>query len=160
MKIRKFSALALAAIATVALSGACSAGGDDSSGKPTLTISEPAAGTSVTVPFTVRFASSEKLGATSTGLHHVHLYFDDHSDQYLIVESDSVQVTDAPAGQHVLHLSLRNANHSPAGAETQMAITVSGGSTGPSTAPSGVSSPGPQSPAPQQSDTGGGGYDY
>jgi hypothetical protein len=142
MKIRKFSAAALVAIATVVLSGACS---ESDSGEPTLSISQPAAGAAVSVPFTVQFASSVPLGDEATGLHHVHLYFDDHSDDYLIVESTSVQVTDAPPGQHVMHLSLRNANHSPAGAEIQMAVTVNGGS---------------QSPAPRQSDTGGGGYDY
>lgn len=153
MEIRKFSAAAVVALATVALSGACSS--NDSGGKPSLSISQPSAGTTVTVPFTVRFTSSEQLGASSTGLHHVHLYFDDHSDQYLIVESTSVQVTNAPSGQHVMHLSLRNANHSPAGAETQMTLTINGGSSSPSTAPSGVTSP-----APAESSAGGGGYGY
>lgn len=153
MKIRKFSALALVAIATVVLSGACSNSNDGSGsgdGGPTLTISQPAAGAAVGVPFTVQFASSVPLGDESSGLHHVHLYFDGNSDDYLIVRSTSVQITDVPAGQHVMHLSLRNANHSPAGAEAEVALTVNGGS----------GNSGSQSPAPVRSDTGGGGYDY
>lgn len=158
MEIRKFSAAALVAIAMVALSGACSSDGAGSggSGKPSLSISRPAAGSTVTLPFTVQFTSNEQLGATSTGLDHVHLYFDDHSDRYLIVESTSVQVTDAPAGQHVMHLSLRNANHSPAGAEAQLTLTINGGSANPSATPSGVAS---AAPTPS-SDGGGGGYGY
>src|SRR5262245_27760825 len=155
MMMRKFSAIAAAAIATVALSGACSNGasGSDSS-DATLTINQPAAGSTVTVPFTVQFASSEQLGGTSTGLHHVHLYFDNNTNDYVIVEGTTVQVTKAPTGQHMLHLSLRNANHSAAGTETQIALTINGGAGGPSTAPSGESSPGPVQ------SSGSGGYDY
>ncbi|GAB3410653.1 DcrB/PsbP domain-containing protein [Flindersiella endophytica] len=123
-----------AAIAVLGLTTACS-GNDaetaavpDSDGGMTVSATAPKANATVKVPFTVKIDSSEQLGDEATGKHHVHLYFDDNEDDYLIVEQNSVQVKDAPAGKHVMHLSLRNANHSPAGAESEVDLTIQGGS--------------------------------
>ncbi|NUT18826.1 MAG: hypothetical protein HOV77_06550 [Hamadaea sp.] len=145
-EVSKFGVTALVAIMTAALPAACGSDGD--AGTMSLSVREPAADATVTVPFAVAFDSSVPLGDEASGLHHVHLYFDDNSNDYLIVESTSVQVTNAPPGRHVMHLSLRNANHSAAGVETQVTLIVSG-------------TPGPSSPAPQPSaSSDGGGYGY
>jgi hypothetical protein len=90
------------------------------------------------VPFTITFTSSVPLGDESTGRHHVHLYFDGNDDDYLIVRDTTVQVQNAPAGAHTMHMSLRNANHTPAGAEAEVPLTItsagdSGGGAGPGT---------------------------
>ncbi|NUT32572.1 MAG: hypothetical protein HOV79_05795 [Hamadaea sp.] len=132
--------------------GACS---DDSAGgtdQMRVAVVSPAADARVALPFTVQIDSSVPLGDEASGLHHVHLYFDGNSDDYLIVESTTVQVAEAPAGAHTLHLSLRNANHSAAGAETEVPLTISGTGGTPPT------SPAPTEPAP--SPTGDGGYTY
>jgi hypothetical protein len=117
-----------------ACGGAYGGGSSGGSGGPTLSITEPANGASVTVPFMVKVTSSEQLGTTESGKHHVHLYFDDNQNDYTVVESDTAKITNAPTGRHVLHVSLRNANHSAAGAEAQVELTIggAGGQTSPS----------------------------
>jgi hypothetical protein len=92
-----------------------------------LTIESPADGDSVSVPFTLEFASSVPLGPTDTGQHHVHVYYDDNEDEYEVVESDTFEVTDLPAGTHEVYASLRNADHSDTGVEAEIELTVSGG---------------------------------
>jgi hypothetical protein len=122
--------------------------GGSNGGAMTVKILEPASGASVSLPMNVKVESSVKLDKTETGEHHVHVYFDDNEDDYLVLEAASGQVTDTPKvtpGQHIMHVSLRNADHSPAGAETQIPVTVTGGGA----------------PAPTQSeDNGGGPYGY
>lgn len=100
-------------------------GGDD--GGMTLSITSPAGGDTVDVPFTVELESSEDLGTTEEGLHHVHIFFDGDDSEYMVVESDSVEITELPAGAHVINASLRNADHSAAGVETEVEVTVGGG---------------------------------
>jgi hypothetical protein len=117
------------------LLAACSAGGGDAAagegeGGPSVEITEPTADASVTAPFTVTVTASDPLGPTESGQRHVHIWFDDNEDDYLVVESDTVQITDAPAGQHTMHVSLRNANHSPAGADTEVQLTIGGSGGG------------------------------
>ena len=109
---------------------AAGAGGDSLS----VAVREPAPNATVTVPFTVTVAASVPLGATDTGRHHVHIWFDEHANEYRVVEAPTVEITDLPAGQHIMHVSLRNANHSPAGAETQVPITVGGARASPAPA--------------------------
>jgi hypothetical protein len=154
--VRRYGVTALVAMMAAAMPAACDAGGDSGAGggsaAMTLSVREPAPNATVTMPFTVTFDSSVPLGDEASGRHHVHLYFDDNSNDYLIVESGSVQVTKAPAGVHVMHLSLRNANHSAAGVEAQVMVTIAG-APGPS-APASPSSP--SSPA----ETDGGTYSY
>jgi hypothetical protein len=96
-------------------------------GKLSVVVVEPASGARVSTPFTVKIDSSVPLGPSESGRHHVHIWFDDNESDYLIVESDTTQVTKAPAGQHTMHVSLRNANHSPAGAEASTPVTVGSG---------------------------------
>jgi hypothetical protein len=121
--------MAVAAIAL--LVAAC--GGDDGAttasgeGGMTLSITSPDDDAEVSLPFTVELDSSEELGPTDDGVHHVHIYWDGDDSEYTVVEADSVEVTQAPEGEHTLNASLRNADHSAAGVETEITLTVGSG---------------------------------
>lgn len=132
--------------AAVLLLAACG-GGDADTGAPpaggggngamTVSIAEPASGATVSSPLNVKVNSSVELGPTDSGKHHVHIFLDGNDSDYLLVESTSGQLTDKPQltpGSHTLHVSLRNADHSPAGAETQIPITVGAGGGAPAPA--------------------------
>lgn len=120
--------------------GATDSGGSGGGGGMTLEITSPVDGGTVETPFTVELESSEELGAPDTGKHHVHVFFDGNDQEYQVVEGNSVEITDLPAGDHEIDASLRNADHSAAGAETQINVTVgSGGSMDGSTGDSGGS---------------------
>lgn len=116
----------LAMMTTTSLAACDEAQNADGAGQ-SLTVVEPVSGANVTLPLRVRLDSSVPLGPTESGEHHVHVWFDDNEADYLIVESDVTQVTTAPAGQHTMHVSLRNANHSAAGVEAAVPVTVGGG---------------------------------
>jgi hypothetical protein len=105
-------------------------GGEAGGGGKTLEITAPADGDTVEVPFTVELASSEELGPTESGVHHVHVFFDGDDEEYMVVEGESAEVTDLPEGEHVVNASLRNADHSPAGVETEVTVTVGAGGAG------------------------------
>ena len=111
---------------TLAACGANGSGGDADAGAMSVTVTEPAPDSTVPVPFTVSVTSSVPLGRTQTGKHHVHIWFDGNANSYQVVETPTVQITQLAPGRHVMHVSLRNANHSPAGAETEVPITVGG----------------------------------
>lgn len=130
--------LVAGAALTVLLAAGCGGGGTGGggggdgagAGGMTLEITSPADGDSVEVPFTVEVASSEELGPIETGAHHVHVFFDGDDEEFLVVEGESVEVTDLPEGEHVVNASLRNADHSPAGVETEVTVTVGAGGAG------------------------------
>lgn len=131
-------AIGVAMLATLAAcTGTNGATGGDS-GKLSVIVVEPTSGATVSTPFTVKVDSSVPLGPSESGQHHVHIWFDDNESDYLIVESTTTQITDAPSGQHTMHVSLRNANHSPAGAEATTPITIGSGG-GPVPSPSSAS---------------------
>jgi hypothetical protein len=102
--------------------GSPGGGGDDLS----VSIEGPSQGADVQVPFTVNLSASVPLGPTDTGEHHVHLYYDSDAqgENYDVVESDSFKVTKLPPGTHTILASLRNADHSPAGAEDETTVKV------------------------------------
>jgi hypothetical protein len=153
-----------AALSTVLLisTTACSASAGDASsgsgsgsgsgGGMSVTIAEPSEGAAVQLPFTLRLESSVPLGPTESGQHHVHVFFDGDDSTYEVVESDSIEISNSSKaaaglspGKHELNVSLRNADHSPAGAETKISVDVGG---------TGGGQPQPQPPA----NGGGGGY--
>ncbi|MFE7508574.1 hypothetical protein [Promicromonospora sp. NPDC057488] len=120
--------------------GSTDSGGSGGGGGMTLEITSPADGATVETPFTVELKSSEELGAPDTGKDHVHVFFDGNDQEYQVVEGNSVEITELPAGDHEIDASLRNADHSAAGVETQVNVTVeSGGSMDGSTGDSGES---------------------
>jgi hypothetical protein len=102
-------------------------GGDDGM---EVSIDEPTDGAELTTPFTVEVSSSEEIGPEDTGLHHVHVFFDGNDDEYQVVTSESVEVEDLPPGDHTIGVSLRNADHSPTGAEAEISVTVVEGEDG------------------------------
>ena len=121
------------AVTAIALLAAACGGDDDAAttatgeGGMTLSITAPDDGGEVSLPFTVEFDSSEELGPTDDGVHHVHIYWDGDDSEYTVVEADNIEVTEAPEGEHTLNASLRNADHSPAGVETEITLTVGSG---------------------------------
>lgn len=129
---------------------ACSNGASASSGggKPTVTITSPSDGATVSSPFTVKLDASVPLGAPSTGDDHVHLCFDGAScsAQYTIVYGTSKVINNLSQGQHTIEASLRNADHSDTGVSVTITVTVSSGGTSSSNGSTGS--------------TGGGGYGY
>ena len=128
MKYARMLVLVPVAVLAAACGGdndAATATGDDGT---TLSITAPSDGAEVSVPFTVEIDSSEEIGATDTGLHHVHVYWDGDESAFTLVETDSVEITDAPEGQHTLTASLHNADHTPAGVEVDITLTVGEGS--------------------------------
>lgn len=142
--VRRYSVAAIIALLAVTMPAACT---QDLTGsvKATLAVVEPGTSASVSVPFTLTVVSNVRLGSPSSGDHHVHVYFDDHVNEYIVMTGPTTQVTKAPAGAHVMHLSLRNANHSAAGVETSIALTIGEGGS--------VASPKPAaSPSPSATD--------
>ena len=123
-RVMAVAAIGLLAAACGGDSDAATATGD---GGTTLSITAPSDGAEVSVPFTVEVDSSEEIGATDTGLHHVHVYWDGDESAFTLVETDSVEITDAPEGQHTLTASLHNADHTPAGVEVDITLTVGDG---------------------------------
>jgi hypothetical protein len=127
----------LAALTGALLLGACGTSGASqpgTSGDLKLSVTSPASGANVSMPFTVKVTSSVPLGTTETGLHHIHIWFDGNDSQYQISYTDTAEVTNAPAGTHTMTVSLRNANHSDAGPRVDVPVTV-GGTGAVSTAP-------------------------
>ena len=123
-RVMAVAAIGLLVAACGGDSDAATATGDDGT---TLSITAPSDGAQVSVPFTVEVDSSEEIGATDTGLHHVHVYWDGDESAFTLVETDSVEITDAPEGQHTLTASLHNADHAPAGVEVDITLTVGDG---------------------------------
>ncbi len=131
------------ALGTMLLVGATACGSDSSantpsgsgggSGENTVSIVEPADGSTIQIPFKLQVKSGVSLGSTESGQHHVHLYFDGNDKKYEVVESDNMEITSSSKavdglqpGQHEMNISLRNADHSAAGADTKIMVEVGG----------------------------------
>ena len=138
--MRRYGLTAILALLAMTSPAAC-AREASATAKHTLAVSEPGTSSAVTVPFTVKVTTNVRLGTPASGDFHVHLYFDDNVNHYIVMTSDTAEVTEAPAGVHVMHLSLRNANHSAAGVETSIQVTVGSGGSAASPSPSAQPSP-------------------
>ncbi|WP_395103680.1 Ig-like domain-containing protein [Actinomadura sp. SCN-SB] len=155
MRVKGLAAAGFAC-AMLALGG-CSGAGDSGDGDaaggggPTLTITSPAEGATVTAPVTLTFTSSEDIGPEESGKHHVHVTIDGKTDDYEVVTSTTHRIDGLTPGRHRIGVTLQHADHSDAGASAQVNVNVAGG--GQTTAPSG----GGETTAPSG---GGGGYDY
>lgn len=134
------AALALALTACGGADEDGGSGGSGGGGGPSVEIMQPADGDSLQVPFSLVVESSEELGTTDEGLHHVHVYFDGNDDTYEVIETpagEEIEIgPDSPAmegvepGEHTLDVSLRHADHSAAGAEDSVDVMIgSDGST-------------------------------
>src|ERR671914_385400 len=98
----KFCARILPRVALVALLAPACGGGEETGssggGDGSFAITSPSDAAEVSLPFTLKFSSDEKLGPIDTGAHHVHVFFDGDDSDYEVVESDSVEVTEGGGG--------------------------------------------------------------
>lgn len=134
--------LTLVAAACGADAGTTGNGGGDLS----VSIASPADGASVPGSFTVELDAGVALADPSTGEHHVHLCFDgaDCESEYTLAYGDSIPVSGLAPGSHTIEASLRNADHSDAGAATDsITVTVTEGGSAPSSDPGTGGSPSP-----------------
>lgn len=126
----------VAGAALVALIAAgCGSSSDDTAstsggGGPKLTITSPEDGASLKQPFMITWDSSVKLGPPDSGRDHVHVFVDGKSNDYTVVGGNSFQLKGLSPGQHELDVTLQHADHSSAGAEDKVNVTVSGGGGG------------------------------
>jgi hypothetical protein len=130
-----------------ASSGGQGSGGQGSGsqqGSSALTITEPKNGATVTLPFTVKYTTSEPLGPTDSGKDHVHVFLDGKKNEYTVVPANSYEIKNAPAGKHEIDVTLQRADHSPVGPTAKIMVNITGAGTGGGTS----------------GGTGGGGYDY
>jgi hypothetical protein len=134
----------LAAMIGAAACSSSGGSGGGGGGQPQLTITEPANGASVQVPFTLKFTSSVQLGPTESGRDHVHVFADGKTDEYTVVPTTTFVVKDLSPGQHKIGVTLQHADHSSAGASAEVTVMVTGAGSGgaPSTQPSSASSSG------------------
>lgn len=141
--------LALGIVFAIVVAACSSSGGGTQAGadqQATIAFAAPTDGAQVTVPFDVQLDSSVPLGEPETGDHHAHLYFDTGtaSADYDIVYGTTAQVTRPLApGQHTIIVAMANADHSLAGPEQTITITVGdgGGTDGSGTSPAPVVPP-------------------
>jgi hypothetical protein len=90
----------------------------------TLAILSPGPGAEVKVPFEVTFDSSAALGSPVEELHHLHVWFSEDETAYLVAESTTVEIAQAPPGEQELHASLRKPDHTRAGVETSIRLLI------------------------------------
>lgn len=118
---RSGCAVATGAGLLLALATGC---GDDGE---SLQIVSPGPDSEVQVPFEVAFDSSAPLGSPEEDLYHLHVWFSDDETAYLVVESDTVEIGQAPPGAQELHASLRNPDHTRAGVEASVRLVIAPG---------------------------------
>lgn len=120
---------ALVGVAVLLLAACAERGGPaaEGSGEATITITSPKDGESAASPVKLVVTGAE-IGATDTGLMHLHVYVDD-SSQYEVVESAESEVS-VPAGEHTLRVVLAEANHQETAASASVSIMVTGGAGG------------------------------
>lgn len=99
-------------------------------GGSALTITEPKNGATVTLPFTIKYTTSQQLGPTDSGKDHVHVFLDGKKTEYTVVTANSYQIKNAPSGQHEVDVTLQHADHSPVGPTAKIMVNISGGGTG------------------------------
>jgi hypothetical protein len=126
------------AVLTAGLLAGCgdqsSAGSSSGSDSPSVSITSPSDGDTVGSDFMVKWDSNVSLGDPDTGKHHIHIFVDGATSDYTVVGGDSFQVTGLSPGEHTVDVTLQHADHSSAGADDQVDVTVSGsgGSNSPS----------------------------
>ncbi|MGH3326350.1 MAG: Ig-like domain-containing protein [Streptomycetales bacterium] len=112
-----------------------SGGSSGGEGEPTVTITSPQDGATVSQPFTLKFDSSVPIGAEETGRDHVHVFADGEVDNYEVVTSKSQAIDSLEPGEHTIGVTLQHADHSSAGAEAEITVMVEGSGGGSGGAP-------------------------
>lgn len=136
------------------LLAACGSGGDGgtaaaaspSGAKPRLSILAPTDGATVSAPVKLQISTNVPIGPPDSGKDHVHVFLDGRTQSYTVVPSTTYTIKNLPSGKHTISVTLQHADHSPAGADTQVTVTVKGGAT--------------SRPSSTPTDTGGGGGPY
>lgn len=151
MKPVKTLALGATAVVALGLLAACGGDSDATAGggsSPSLTITSPDDGATVGGDVEVTWDANVELGPPDSGLEHVHVFVDGQSDDYTVVGGNSFTVEGLAPGEHTIDVTLQHADHSSAGAEDHVDVTVGeSGGTGDTTDEDDESS-------------GGGGFDY
>jgi hypothetical protein len=138
--------LMLAAVIGVGLVACARATAPEASGEPTLSISSPAEGDSISGPVRLAVAvQGAEIGPHESGAMHLHVYVDD-SKEYDVVTTTETTVG-VPDGAHTIRVVLSSPNHDETAISDSVRVTVSGAP------PTGKTDGG-------YGDTGGGGYDY
>jgi hypothetical protein len=115
----------VSATSTLALAAALTTGCGDDQAATSIAVISPAPGAQVTVPFEVVLETSVPLGPSNQeDRHHAHIWFGDDQDTFLVVESTTQMITNAPAGEHVMHVTLHLADHTPTGAEASVTLII------------------------------------
>lgn len=150
---RRLVALGAALAALVLVAAACSGDDDTVAGDPgaeggdsgsgggggdgdmTISIADPTDGATVEPGFKVEVDPSVDIGEPDTGLHHVHLYYDDNQadGEYDIVYSADEPWTvdrDLSPGEHTIEAVIANADHSLTDASDEVTVTVGEGAGG------------------------------
>lgn len=123
--------LALGATTLVAVSLLAACGGDSDAasgggGSPSLSITSPDDGDTVSSDVEVTWDADVELGPPDSGLEHVHVFVDGQSDDYTVVGGNSFTVEGLSPGEHTIDVTLQHADHSSAGAEDHVDVTVDG----------------------------------
>jgi hypothetical protein len=123
--------LALGATTLMALSllAACGSDSDAATGGGSsggLTITSPDDGSTVGRDVEVTWDADVELGPPDSGLEHVHVFVDGQSDDYTVVGGNSFTVEGLSPGEHTIDVTLQHADHSSAGAEDHVDVTVDG----------------------------------
>src|SRR5690606_9485525 len=90
-----------------------------------IRVVSPAPDAVVSLPFEVTLEASVPLGPPGEEDHHAHIWFGDGQDAYLVVESETVMINNAPLGEQEMHVSLHFADHTPVGPEATIRLTIS-----------------------------------
>jgi hypothetical protein len=128
MRLQSLPLLA-ATVLAVTVAG-CGSGSDASTGggdDEQLSITSPADGATVRVPFTLTWDSAVALGPPDSGKDHVHVFVDGDSNDYTVVGGTKLRLTDLAPGRHEVSISLQHADHTPVGPEDMIEVTVTGG---------------------------------
>ena len=123
---RTLKRLAIGSVGALAfgLLAACGGSSGAAGGSPSVTITSPADGATVGGDVEVAWDSSVELGPPDSGRDHVHVFVDGHSNDYTVVGGNSFTVKGLSPGEHTLDVTLQHADHSSAGAEDEVTVTV------------------------------------
>lgn len=131
--IVKAAGPAVLVLAVTACGGTGSDAGAANQASKGLTVTSPQDGARVTLPFTITWDTSVSLGPPDSGKDHVHVYLDGTGGEYTVATGRRLRVTTLSPGEHTLVVSLRKADHSEAGAESSVDVTVGGNGGSPTT---------------------------
>ena len=97
---------------------------------PKVTITSPQNGAAVGSSVPIKFTTSVPIGPLDTGKDHVHVFVDGNTNDFAVITAHQTTVKNLSPGKHTIGVTLQHADHSPAGAQDQVTVTVRGTGTG------------------------------